>query len=58
MTNAVADKSLIRTADLKHDWFANVWSDGTVTLRNGVIGMRIELPKASVNTLKAILASA
>ena len=56
MSTTTAEKSLIRTVDLKRDWFANVWSDGTVTLRNGEIGMRIDLPKASVDTLKAILA--
>lgn len=47
-------KDLIKTTDLGADWFANQWSDGSMTIRNSEKGQRIDLPVESVNRLRAI----
>lgn len=50
------EKTLIKTADLGFDWFANQWSDGSMTLRNSAKGQRIDLPAESVERLRTIFA--
>jgi hypothetical protein len=50
----MTDKQLKRTTDLGSGWFANEWSDGSMTVRNGEKGVRIDLPKDSVETLRRI----
>lgn len=47
-----------KTFDLGSDWFANLWSDGTLTVRNSEKGQRIDLSKESVDRLREIFASA
>ena len=51
-------KYLIKIADIGNDWFANLWSDGSATLRNCEKGQRIDLPAESVERFKAIYAQA
>ena len=51
-------KDLIKTADIGNDWFANLWSDGSATLRNCEKGQRIDLPAESVERFKEIYAQA
>ncbi|WP_164897669.1 hypothetical protein [Mesorhizobium sp. M6A.T.Cr.TU.017.01.1.1] len=52
------EKSLTKTTDLGNEWFANQWSDGSMTIRNPERGQRIDLPVESVTTLRDIFASA
>lgn len=46
--------NLTKTTDLGHDWFANQYDDGSMTIRNSEKGQRIDLPPASVETLRGI----
>jgi hypothetical protein len=49
-------KEIIRSEDLGQDWFAQAYSDGSMTVRNCEKGLRIDLPVESVNRLNSILA--
>lgn len=49
-------KNIYRTTDLGRGWFATEWDDGSMTFRNPPKGQRIDLPKASVETLRSIIA--
>jgi hypothetical protein len=51
----MTEKTLTTTADLGQDWFANLWSDGSATIRNSEKGQRIDLPVESVETFRKIL---
>lgn len=51
-------KALIKTADIGNDWFENLWTDGSVTLRNTEKGQRIDLPAESVERFKEIYTQA
>jgi hypothetical protein len=42
----------IRTEDLGQGWFANLNSDGSMTVRNGDHGQRIDLEPESVDRLR------
>lgn len=42
-------KELKKTADLGQGWFANAWTDGSVTIRNCDKGQRIDLSKESAD---------
>ena len=48
------EKKIKANHSLGNDWFANVWTDGSMTLRNPEIGQRIDLPAASVDLLREI----
>lgn len=44
----------MKTTDLGHNWYYTKYDDGSAVIRNPEIGQRINLPKESVDTLKAI----
>jgi hypothetical protein len=52
------ERHVKKTHDLENGWYANMWSDGAITLRNPDIGQRIDLPKSSVDRLKEIFETA
>lgn len=51
-------KELQKTKDLGLGWYANLYTDGSMTLRNCDKGQRIDLQPESVDTLRSILAAA
>ena len=51
------NKELRLTHDLLNGWYANVWSDGSLTIRNSDKGQRIELERQSVDLLREIFAA-
>lgn len=51
----MTDIQTIKTHDIGDDWFVNQMSDGSMTVRNCNKGVRIDMPKKSVETLKEIL---
>lgn len=51
------ERKIIKTTDLGAEWFANEWSDGSMTLRNPEKGQRIDLPVESVRRLRDICAA-
>jgi len=50
----MTEKTLTKTEDLGQGWFANAWSDGSMTVRNPDKGQRIDLSPESVERLHAI----
>lgn len=50
-------KTLIKSTELGHDWIANQYDDGTMTIRSPVRAQRIELPRESVELLRSIILS-
>lgn len=52
------DKRLTKTEDLGLGWFANAYDDGSMTLRNGDKGQRIDLGADSVERLRLCFAQA
>lgn len=57
MTHLI-EKNLIKTEDLGNDWYARVWSDGSMTISNPEIGLRSDLPVESVKRLTEIFKEA
>ncbi len=51
-------KTLTNTSDLGGGWFANQWSDGSMTLRAPDKGQRIDLSRFAVARLKEIMREA
>lgn len=47
-------KTLTQTTDLGHYWFANQYDDGSMTVRNSEVGLRIDLEPESVERLRQI----
>lgn len=45
----------MKTYDLNQDFWLNLYDDGSATIRNPEIGVRINLPKKSVDLLRAII---
>lgn len=45
----------MKTHDIGNDWFANLNDDGSLTLRNGEIGQRVNIPAYSASLLLTAL---
>lgn len=45
----------MKTTDLGNGWFANQHEDGSMTIRNPDLGLRSDLPRESVETLRRII---
>lgn len=48
-------KQLTKTADLGQNWFANLYDDGSLTIRSPERGQRIELTKEEGERLRQLL---
>ena len=44
-------KTVIKTSDLGHNWFARLYDDGSATVNSPDRGLRIDLPTDSVDRL-------
>ncbi|AXQ68508.1 hypothetical protein HOT99_gp109 [Caulobacter phage CcrBL10] len=51
-------KTLVRTGDLGLGWYANSYSDDSMTVRNPDKGLRIDLEPESVERLRQFFAEA